>query len=48
MSQVYVGKYHGKKVAVKVRHPGVDKHIKRDVNLLFFFSRMFSLVSHSF
>ncbi len=33
---------------MKVRHPGVDKHIKRDVNLLFFFSRLFSLISYSF
>lgn len=48
VGQVYKAKYQGKKVAVKVRHPGIDKHIKRDVNLMFFFSRMFSLISHSF
>ena len=45
VSQVYQGKYKGKKVAVKVRHPNVDKHIERDVNLLFFFSYLASFIS---
>ena len=45
VSQVYSAKYKGKKVAVKVRHPNVDKHIERDVNLLFFFSYLASFIS---
>ena len=45
MSQVYRAKYKGRKVAIKVRHPNVDKHIERDVNLLFFFSYVASFVS---
>ena len=27
VGQVYKAKYKGKKVAVKVRHPGIDKYI---------------------
>jgi predicted unusual protein kinase regulating ubiquinone biosynthesis (AarF/ABC1/UbiB family) len=45
VSQVYRAKYKGKKVAVKVRHPNVDKYIERDVNLLFFMSYLASFVS---
>ena len=30
---------------MKVRHPNVDKHIERDVNLLFFFSYLASFIS---
>lgn len=45
VSQVYRAKYKGKKVAVKVRHPNVDKHIERDVNLLFFMSYLASFIS---
>jgi len=37
--------YKGKKVAVKVRHPDVDKYIERDVNLLFFLSYLASFIS---
>ena len=48
MSQVYRAKYKGKKVAVKVRHPGVDQYIQRDINLLFFFSRVLSVFSKAF
>lgn len=48
VSQVYKAKYQGKKVAVKVRHPGVEKYIQRDINILFFFSRFLSLFSRSF
>lgn len=40
--------YKGQKVAIKVRHPDVEKHIQRDVNLLFFFSRLLSCFSRSF
>lgn len=32
-------------MAVKVRHPNVDKHIERDVNLLFFLSYLASFIS---
>ena len=35
-------------MAVKVRHPGVEKYIERDLNLLFSFSRFLSLFSQSF
>ena len=31
-----------------MRHPKVDKHITRDINLLFFFSRAMSLFSKAF
>lgn len=40
VSQVYKAKYHGRKVAVKVRHPDVDKYIQRDIDLLFRISRI--------
>ena len=45
VSQVYRAKYKGKKVAVKVRHPNVDKYIERDVNLMFFMSYLASFFS---
>ena len=48
MSQVYKAVYKGQKVAVKVRHPEVDKYIQRDVNILFGISRFFSLFSKNF
>lgn len=48
MSQVYSAKYHGKKVAVKVRHPGVDKYIQRDVNIMFGISKFLSLFSKAY
>ncbi len=32
-------------MAVKVRHPNVDKHIERDVNLLFFMSYLASFIT---
>lgn len=35
-------------MAVKVRHPGVETYIERDLNLLFSFSRFLSLFSQSF
>ena len=40
VGQVYKAKYKDKKVAVKVRHPGIEKHIESDINLLFFFLYM--------
>jgi predicted unusual protein kinase regulating ubiquinone biosynthesis (AarF/ABC1/UbiB family) len=40
--------YKGKKVAVKVRHPGVDKYIERDINILFFISYLASFLSASY
>lgn len=45
MSQVYKAKYRGKKVEVKVRHPGVDKYIERDINLMFYLSYIASFFS---
>lgn len=48
VSQVYKAIYHKKKVAVKVRHPGVDSFIRMDVEILFFISKMFSKLSSRF
>lgn len=48
VSQVYQAVYKGQKVAVKVRHPGVETNIERDLDLLFAFSRFFSLFSRRF
>jgi predicted unusual protein kinase regulating ubiquinone biosynthesis (AarF/ABC1/UbiB family) len=45
VSQVYRAQYKGKKVAIKVRHPNVDKYIERDINLLFFLSYLASFFS---
>ena len=44
VSQVYRAMYKGKKVAVKVRHPGVEAHIERDINLLFWLSYTASFI----
>jgi predicted unusual protein kinase regulating ubiquinone biosynthesis (AarF/ABC1/UbiB family) len=35
-------------VAVKVRHPEVDKYIQRDVNIMFGISKFLSIFSKSF
>lgn len=48
VSQVYKATYKGRKVAVKVRHPGVEKYIQRDINILFFISRFLSRFSRRF
>lgn len=48
VSQVYKAIYNKKKVAVKVRHPGVDSFIRMDVEILFFISKMFSKISSRF
>jgi len=48
ISQVYKAKFEGKKVALKVRHPNVEKNIERDIDLLFFFSKVFSKISTHF
>jgi predicted unusual protein kinase regulating ubiquinone biosynthesis (AarF/ABC1/UbiB family) len=48
VSQVYRAVYKGKKVAVKVRHPGVDKYIERDIDILFFLSYLSSFVSPAY
>ena len=48
MSQVYRAIYKGKKVAVKVRHPEVDKYIERDIDILFFLSYLASFISPSY
>jgi predicted unusual protein kinase regulating ubiquinone biosynthesis (AarF/ABC1/UbiB family) len=47
VSQVYKAKYHDRKVAVKVRHPDVDRYIERDIELLFMVSKIGSLFSKS-
>lgn len=48
IGQVYEAKYQGKKVAVKVRHPKVEKDIERDIDIIFFFSNMMSKISSFF
>lgn len=48
MSQVYKAVYKGKKVAVKVRHPDVDKYIQRDVNIMFGISKFLALFSKAY
>lgn len=48
ISQVYKAKIQGKKVALKVRHPNVQKNIERDIDILFFFSQVFSKISKHF
>jgi aarF domain-containing kinase len=48
VSQVHRAVYHGQKVAVKVRHPDVQKYIEPDLNLLFFVSHLLSFFSKSF
>ena len=48
VSQVYKAVYKGRKVAVKVRHPEVDKYIQRDVNILFGISKFLSLFSKAY
>lgn len=48
ISQVYKAKLDGKKVALKVRHPNVEKNIERDIDILFFFSKVFSKFSRYF
>jgi predicted unusual protein kinase regulating ubiquinone biosynthesis (AarF/ABC1/UbiB family) len=48
VSQVYKAKLHGKKVAVKVRHPEVGINLSRDIDLLFSFSRFLSFFSKFF
>lgn len=45
---MYKAMYKGQKVAVKVRHPGVEKYIQRDINILFFISRFLSRFSRAF
>lgn len=48
VSQVYSAKMNGKKVAVKVRHPNVGQNIRRDIDLMFGFSRFLSFFSKFF
>ena len=48
VSQVYKAVFKGSKVAVKVRHPDVDKYIQRDVNIMFGISKLLSLFSKTF
>lgn len=48
VSQVYKAYYKGKKVAIKVRHPEVDKYIQRDVNILFGISKFLSFFSKTY
>jgi predicted unusual protein kinase regulating ubiquinone biosynthesis (AarF/ABC1/UbiB family) len=48
ISQVYSAEYRGERVAVKVRHPNVQKNIKRDVDLLFGISKALSYISSAF
>ena len=48
VSQVYQAKYKNQKVAVKVRHPGVDVYIERDIDLMFMLSKAASYLSPSY
>jgi ubiquinone biosynthesis protein len=48
ISQVYRAKYKGQKVVVKVRHPGVENNIEKDINILFFISKLLEKFSPSF
>ena len=48
VGQVYQAVYEGKKVAVKVRHPRVEKNIERDIDMIFLISRVLCKVSNFF
>ena len=48
MSQVYEASQKGQKIAVKVRHPNIEKNIEIDVSLVFAVSRFFSFFSKMF
>jgi ubiquinone biosynthesis protein len=48
ISQVYEAKFRGHKVAVKVRHPNIEKNIEKDLSIVFGASRFLSLFSLAF
>lgn len=48
VSQVYKANFKGKTVAVKVRHPSAGKNLEIDIDLLFIFSKIFSVFSKKF
>ena len=48
VGQVYKAIYKGKKVAVKVRHPDVEKNVESDIDIIFFASRILSKFSSFF
>lgn len=48
VAQVYKAKLHDKMVAVKVRHPNIGNNLEKDIDLLFMFSRFFSIFSKKF
>jgi ubiquinone biosynthesis protein len=48
VSQVYKATFHQKTVAVKVRHPKIGNNLEKDIDLLFMFSKFFSIFSKKF
>ena len=48
VSQVYRANFKGNIVAVKVRHPNAGKNLETDIDLLFFFGKIFSIFSKKF
>lgn len=48
MSQVYEASLRGQKVAVKIRHPKIEKNIDMDVTLVFAISRFLAHLSRIF
>ncbi len=48
VSQVYKAKFNQNNVAVKVRHPEIGSNLEKDIDLLFMFSRFFSIFSKKF
>lgn len=45
ISQVYEATFRGQKVAVKVRHPNIEKNIERDISIVFAVSKFLALFS---
>ena len=48
VGQVYKAIYNGQKVAVKVRHPYVEKNVENDIDIIFSVSNMLSKISSFF
>lgn len=48
IGQVYSAVFNNRKVAVKVRHPNIEKNIERDIDIVFTISRWLSKISSFF